>query len=391
MNPEETTQQPEVQTPEVATPAPKPAKRPAGRPPKQTAPAKAAPKAQKAPAPETQEPQKQGLPRHPMSGKFVKRKTAEELAADMDFDEEFGDDIGPDATPRSSDNAGEGSVAPEGQVPEDGYTQDLLARAESVGISEEDARAFGSPEKLARVLAMVGAPQKRTAPAAQPPEEDAVPPPPAKGQAGEEEPPFVLDLNPDELTSEALVTNMKKMQEHYEKRVKALESRHQEQEKWVKEYREKAETEQMTRFVGQVDEYIGGLGPEFEAIYGKGGSLTLNPQSPAFKSRDKFIGMLMAEKEIYRKAGLNPPDFKTLADNSIQRLHKDVLERQQNRNLSSRLTQRAAQFTTLPTSREAQNQLTPEQRAERAVAGLLKKMGITVPPSYMTPGPVDEL
>lgn len=225
---------------------------------------------------------------------------------------------------------------------------DLVARAQALGFSEEDVKAFGQDGQLERVVGLV---ESRTVK-------------PDEKPAEEEKEPFKLDLDP-ELVAPEIVDQFEKMKSHFESEIAALQKGSQATQAQLAEQR-------LDDQINWFDDKIAALGPEWEATFGKGREADLDPKSEVYKNRSalaKRLGSIGSEEGQSGSAD-------DLFQEALNSKFGNQQDRQARKKISDQLSKRKRQHIRRPTQRgPAQKATTPTQRAEAKVGAMLVELG----------------
>jgi len=292
---------------------------------------------------------------------------------DNDFDDSDeqanGPDTGNDDKPGDAKEPPEGDTDPAGDTdatgeddePADGFGDDILARAESIGLSKEEARAFGKPEALEkalshfdRQLANVGTPPPGTLP------------PQAPGNEGEYVPSPHLEkmLDPENEYDPDLVAAMVAQDKQFQAMNNGMAQRDAAAQ-------EAADIEYEAKY----DSILKEVGSE--SLYGKGPTSKLHRNSSALTNRIQTNAMAQSIMKNAADAGLPVP---TLAD-AVGRAHRAMFpqefEKQVREGLTKKIDKRGNQTIHKPFNRKSKSNETGENEARDWVRQQLAEWGET--------------
>lgn len=198
------------------------------------------------------------------------------------------EDLSPESMPDSS--PGVDKSAEPAQSAKVDFPPDLIALAARYNISAAEARQFGSPDGLRAGLRTIDVIQKRhqeserTKAAATPKEKPAFK--------------YKLDL-PQEVadainsqTDPRFLQHIQGMNDHYAQMIEKMYERVEASESTLAEFRSKEEARQAEEFTADADDFFGSLGPEGEALFGKGDAWKIQAESPEmFENRMRVLRM----------------------------------------------------------------------------------------------------
>lgn len=268
---------------------------------------------------------------------------------------------------------------------DDEFPSDVLERARALGLSDEEARQFGSAKALDmhllhtdRLFAKRGAAyveqqrQNRQRPA---PPQQAAPPP-----QGDDGPPPLPELTDEEL-EDLPPAQAKLYRAQYERDQWERRQRDAQRSAWQQQQarQQQAAAEAAAReFDGWVDE----LGEEWADVLGKGSSFALDPNSPHAKARELLSRQMVHIWAGYQQQGYQPPKGKDLFMRALRAEHgdriTDAAARKASKNVIETINQRARQTTSRPTQRKYSDNLSPEKRALRTAENFYRDKGIKV-------------
>lgn len=241
---------------------------------------------------------------------------------------------------------------------------ELLARAQQYGMSEEDAKGYGSTSLLERTLTafdrrfgQLGSGAAKPANEPSKPETDQVEAP-ATVEAEE----FELKLSEEDYDPE-VVKQLKAMNSHYAKKFAGMQQRVQQQER--KEIGER------------VERLFSGLGEEFADEIGKGETEKMDRAGKQFKSRVQVLQQMDALALGYKQAGMDVPSEDELFKRATRLAFGERYESIARKKLSQQLDTRRGGMVQRPTNREMRERShsSPEAQAAAAVKAKLKSFG----------------
>lgn len=210
------------------------------------------------------------------------------------------------------------TVQPKGLDPQ------LVAAAKMAGLNDEDIAAFPSEAALDRTLASLA---RRGLLGQGKPREASPTPEAAKPQAQEVQAEtkahrYELPKELDEY-DEQIVKVIRGMNEHYAAQLEALAAKADKADKieqaWTAQQQE-SQRSQMMRDIEWFDTKIAGLGEEFQELFGKGDTLSLEP-GEALTHRDEVFSQMLALAKVYRDTGLRMPSPDVLFDRAFHSVH----------------------------------------------------------------------
>lgn len=300
----------------------------------------------------------------------------------------------------------------------DPFDHPMLARAKAYGISEDDARACGTPEALERMMDVIDAKVKELSgvddsaadtQAGKKPTEgsqngDALPAQtgkpgtdaPGTQKLGEGERPFakllVKELDKDPTTGKPYLDEtsqgiLQKIVDHFDdvltnslsERKKDADAHRQLQEDFGKLKEHYIEAIRM-RAAEELDEYFDGLGDEYEGIFGKGPLDELDSDGAEAKNRAAFV----QEMNVYAKglkSSKQPISRKALRVRVLRGFKPAVEKREENirRRASEKANRRNRQRIAEPTGRgDRRRELTGDERAVEFATNFSRDHGLRV-------------
>jgi len=296
---------------------------------------------------------------------------AGEGSTPTDTDETFGppddtifDDGTPDETVEEPLVEGEGTPAEPSA-----FAPDHFEVAKQFGLTEEEARAFGSPEKFVtamhRVLdardSMVRA---QLGEQGKPPEGQQPQLPSAA--AGDDIPLFELKFENKEMLDPELVANVEGINNHYHGLFKQVRDAMRTMQAQIGPLRE-------LQFANDFDAAIAALPEECSGILGKGDHRSLDKNGPEMKARNSLLPIM---NKLASGGGMVPP-LNELVNQAYQALYAGATKENQKtkarQELNGKLKKQGSQIIGRPTQREGRDNLTPDQRARKAVREYLRE------------------
>lgn len=280
----------------------------------------------------------------------------------LDFDEP----APPDVADVDASEAGETPSAEdrheESQSETPAFTPDLMARAASLGVDEQQARRFQSPEQLERALDLheraLGnmALNRQQSQGGQQPARQTPQPRPQQQPPQQPESDFQLKeltLDPDE--HDDVVTtineNVTGMYKHFTERLQQLEGGLRSAANYIVE-------QDRSQKVREFDRMISAKADEYGEVLGTGATNTLDTQSPQYQARAEIARTMQVLRAGYQQIGQRPPSEQTL----FERAARMTLGQSSNNNGAPDAETRElpprndrGQFTAPPTKRSTVN------------------------------------
>jgi hypothetical protein len=350
----------------------------------------------------------------PNSGAVAQPKSNSTFAAnaadtldlpDSTDDLEF-DDPGPDTDnipPEAEDDNPVPSESPETSEPaepegegidEAGFRDELLQRAEDAGFTAEDAKAFGSPENLARALAaqdralaLLGrqelgmqSPEATPEQAKEPEKQEAQPAPDISGMEK-----FKIELDPDDY-SEELTKAVTGMNDHYDSIVReqgsllkqivpAILELHQE----LTQFTGHSQAEAVAQFEQELDTSFTTLGDEYKDKFGAGPIRQLDPNSSEYINRNKLVeemNAIAAGEARARPNGRPASSRSQLFQRALYSLYPDAIKSTVRKEILGKAQERNGQSLARPTGRQSKP-LTGEERAVKTAEAWYRNRAAT--------------
>lgn len=236
------------------------------------------------------------------------------------------------------------------------FSDELLRRAAEYGYSPDDVKAWGDEAAIETVLReqdrlafqqwqrfgggqqyappqQMPMPQQMPYPQMVPPYVQqyappgypgAVQPPPGQPPQPHGQQPFpgqyAVDLDPNDGYDERLVQHMHGMSQHYAQQIAALQQQFQQAMGAVgRVFQEQQQAESQQRLFGEYDQFdklIESLGPEYQAVFGKGNwqTIGLPTGSPFGRNRAEVFNRMRSLRDFYAQRGGYVPDDRRLLD-----------------------------------------------------------------------------
>jgi hypothetical protein len=267
------------------------------------------------------------------------------------------------------------------------YAPELLERAKSYQMTEEEAKGHKSPEELDRFLTMLdrqvglmalrstgtAPPAGQQGPVAQPDATATLPKPAVEQAPPGQAPPageFKIELNPEEYDP-ALVKTIDGLNKHYAGRLAEVQ---QVLTKLVERVIESTSSSVQNDF----DSYLNSMGEEYIEIVGKGGADELRESNkPAFDARAKIWEEFKILKTACQIRGQNVP-AKTLFKRAAGLVLADKQAEIARRKVEKDVVKQRGQFLSKPSAKKATSlgDADPRDAAVQEVESLLKAAGI---------------
>ncbi len=232
----------------------------------------------------------------------------------------------------------------------------LLLRAESLGLSREEALDFAASKSLEKVLIKL---------------ERMAAPKPEKGteKAPEKtEDEFKIDLDAENYDPK-IVKQFEAMKSHYDSKLQAIQQSFQ----GVLQH---AQRQQQHEFFGWFDDQIVGLGEEYADVFGKDPAAKLKEGSPHDSNRRKVLEAMETIAGGCEKRGQKAPNRKELLSQAIRLAFGDKQKSLVRKELSKSIQKRQGQMISRGTNRDSKSGQQPYERAVSNVARMLRDKGI---------------
>lgn len=257
----------------------------------------------------------------------------------------------PKASGKPKQDTGEEEPADKAQQP---LSDELVAKAKKLGISDEDISLFEKAEQLERVCSLMEPADKTKE--SQPSQQQT---PQTARQGG----PFKLELDPDLYDPDlckamtATADEINGIKEALGNVVSALQRQSNES------------------FERNFEGMIAGLGEEFSDTLGQGSLDDIGTDSDFYKNRCKLIEEMNAIASGYAQTGKAIPSPKQLFQRAVNSVFGDTIKTNVRKTIASQLDKRSGQIISRPTGRKGKDSQTPEQRATTAVKEKLREFG----------------
>lgn len=252
--------------------------------------------------------------------KLEENETAYEEDVEVDDDDEKEDDGDDDSADtdtedeKADDDSGEKSE--DDSEKKSAISDELLRRAERLGLDADEAKAFKSQETLTRILDTLEGTKRQ---------------PDAKTDTAQQDNPFKFKVNLDkDVYDEGLIGQLESINDHYASMFGALFN--------------KVGSLMNQRYTEQFDGMISGLGEDWHGVFGKGSHGELDPTSSAFRSRAKLdaaVTMIQRGRESLGKPPLSP---KEAFEKALHAEFHDVFQRIKDGKISKQMKQNKRQI-----------------------------------------------
>ncbi len=233
-------------------------------------------------------------------------------------------------------------------------SEELVAKAKKLGISDADLALYKTPQQLERLCSLL-----EPKAAKEPAKEDKQEPRTSADPAGE----FKVELDPD-LYDPDLCKAIQSTADQINSLKNALGSVMQ------MVHRQSEHSFERT-FEGLVSE----LGDGFSQTLGKGGLEEIGTDSEFFKNRCKVIEEMNAIATGYDHTGKPVPPVKQLFQRAVNSIFGDTIKKNTRKEIAGQLQKRAEQIISRPSNRTGKDTLSPSQRATNAVRDKLREFG----------------
>lgn len=219
----------------------------------------------------------------------------------------------------------------------DSADNDMIAKAEAVGLSKEEAEGFG--DKLPSVLDLID--RKAMAERRSQPETPAQPKPKIEEATTEKKSKFDLDkLFPADEFGEEFRNGVKVMNEQYESVIQEMSAKYDQLFSYVA-------VENDRKTLERYDGYVSSLGEDWKSAFGSGASLDLDPKSDAYKNRDRLFKAAEDLAAVYSQRGQHLTENELLE--KARRMEFGKIEQEISESkLAKKVQQRSKSFTSRP-------------------------------------------
>lgn len=292
---------------------------------------------------------------------------AEDVSEDTGSDVQDTDRTGGDEEGSPAESGDEGAAQGE-ELETPTLDAALVAKAEELGLTHDEAMGIGSDAVLEKLIVAMGntATQAESAQTQKAPE-----------AVGTQEvvPELKLDL-PENVVEAEVVGAFEALKAHYDARIAQLEGRQEqtnsEVQGLVKTEDVRAERE-MTRWA---DGKFAALGTEYVGLFGKGERDSLAPNTDAFKNRGQVLQTMDVISDGREQNGLPELSGDTLFTRAVHSLFSNEVQTTVRKQIAGKVDKRAGQFTARPTHRRGKDAKTPHDKEVQDTADYQEEHGI---------------
>ena len=317
-----------------------------------------------------------------------KDRSAAESPENKPDDSKAGDDQSAAPTVEAGETVATESVTDDVSGDEGGeddvFTSEILARAQSQGISEDEARAFGSPEVLQhavshfsrRMLAAGEAALQQTADAQPQPTQTEPAAPAATAANLPAEGVYKVGLSSEDGEFDpGFVSEMTKMSEHYAGQVQTLREDFQ-------QYIDNLATDNQSRldqeFDGRLESRFVKSDDKLAEAFGKGA--TRGVSQDFLKIRQDVKRVMQVTAYGYQQNNVPVPDEDSLYEEALRvvlpkHFEKQALSKAKSE-VAKQLQGQDGRFTAQPTSSDATSGMTGEQKSQSMFSKVWAKTGL---------------
>jgi hypothetical protein len=237
------------------------------------------------------------------------------------------------------------------------FSDELLARAEKLGLSKEEVADFGTEEAANKALTLFE--KKSTATGTQTeqkPDSDA-----NKNAATAAFKKYEVKLDPNVFDPEIIET-VNGINEHYSKQFEAMEGQ-------LNEARQSLNRQQALQFEQQFDGWIKELGDGYKDVLGDGRGAEMDKKSEQFGNRVKVLDEMETIAAGFVKTGKQVPPYGELFEKALASVFKDKQKEIARKEISGKLGKR--QIIARPSQRRGGN-VDPEAAARSYVKSFLE-------------------
>lgn len=251
---------------------------------------------------------------------------------------------------------------------EDSFTPDVLSRAAQWGMSEERARAYGSPElvdKTIELLAGSAMQRAQTQPQAQQQQQTQQPAP--QLDADDELQLPKLEFGDDEI-EESIAKKLTVYTESVNNILKRVNDQNRQLQGAVQQSMGAISSYQLREQVATLDSVIGGLGESMQETFGKGPTTRMSPESQQFKNRQQVFSTATAIAQGLINQGTPPqrlPPDDEIYRQAVRAVFGDQLAKAEKDQIAAGLKKQSSQAIARPSGRKSK--MSEHERHTQAV------------------------
>lgn len=241
------------------------------------------------------------------------------------------------------------------QEQESSLPDELVKKAQKLGISDEDIALYEKPEQLERLCSLI-APKAEKAETEKSQKETAEEAPAKDGE-------FKVELDPD-LYDPDLCKAMQSTADQ----INGLKN-------MLNNVVERVQRQSEQSFESTFEGFIAELGDGFTETLGKGTLDEIGTDSAFFQNRCKVIEEMNAIAAGYGQTGKSVPSQKQLFQRAVNSVFGDTIKKNARKEVAGQIQKRSGQIISRPTNRNGKDTQTPDQRATNAVREKLREFG----------------
>lgn len=246
----------------------------------------------------------------------------------------------PPSTEETPETETPSADSPEETPSEPEFDQDLLQFAhDEFGLTTQQARSFGSPEKLERALLSMARREIQMG------RQQDVPEP---------EDPFDVSVRlPDDDSQDEDVNKrlLNEVNNALKKLSSASKSETEKLKKTVDGLQRSLQQSQQALFVNRFDALVEKLGSAYKDVLGEGSSLELDPNSKAAQNRSRLIEEIEDQVQVAQMRGRPIPSEKTLVTRALNNLFGDRTAKKARDDVEAEVRERNKAKSRRPSSR----------------------------------------
>lgn len=227
-----------------------------------------------------------------------------------------GDDDDTKADDKKSGDEDPGSDDKKVEANEPAFPEELLEKAESMGISREDALEYSSQKDLSNTLRILESKSNKAG------NQDNT----DNSKKVDEEKEYDSGLDRAVFRDE-IVDAVNALGRNFQKQLKELKAENENLKSSHEQIVSRDVQQKRAEATKEIDSLFGELSDDFTDLVGKGEHKSLKQDSVQFKNRVKVVAMMKATAQGLHAAGQTVPEKKALFDMSIQNLFKKEVVR----------------------------------------------------------------
>ena len=284
---------------------------------------------------------------------------ARALIESYTIDESDDDDYDP-SSGVSEDSASSGAVnesRPESEKGDkvDEPAQDLLSRAEGLGMSDDDIKSH-SPEALEMTVRYL----EEKAQVGKSSNEES-----SSGDEQDRDDEYQVDLDPD-LYEPEVIDELERLNSFHHKRHERLQAQI---DGMLDHFRSSVGDAFAVRFDSQIE----GLGKDYSEIFGVGRGNQMSPSDPGYQNRQRLCEQMDILAQGYETAGKSVPEESDLFEEALSSAFRNDIEKIKTKSSRRRASRRGGQIISRPTQRRGSESSHPDDEAKEFISDFLSQ------------------